>query len=67
MVLRYTNLQMDTLTILAGTYEYGYAMQIIRDCPQYYSAITRDTVTKVSSACYDVRNSETSSHLLHQR
>ena len=66
MVLRYISLQMDMLAILAGTCEYGYAMQIIRDCPLYYSAITRDRVMKVNIACYDVRNSETSSHLLHQ-
>ena len=39
MVLRSINLQMDTLTVPAGTCEYGYAMQIIRDCPLYYSAI----------------------------
>jgi len=58
---------MDTLAILAGTCEYGYAMQIIRDCPLYYSAITGDTVMKVNTACYDVRNSEMLSHLLHQR
>ena len=39
MVLRSINLQMDTLTMLAGTCEYGYAMQIIRDCPVHYSPI----------------------------
>ena len=58
---------MYTLTLLAGVCEYGYAVQIERDCPLYYSAVTRDTVMKVNTACYDVQNSETSSHLLHQR